>query len=48
VSPQGRFSWDAGGVQVRADGLHLTPTGVRTWVAPWLLPRLRAAAGETP
>jgi peptidoglycan/LPS O-acetylase OafA/YrhL len=48
VSPQGRFSWDAGGVQVRADGLHLTPAGVRTWVAPWLLPRLRAAAGETP
>jgi hypothetical protein len=44
VSPQGHFTWDAGGVQVRSDGLHLTPTGVDRWVAPWLLPQLRAAA----
>jgi hypothetical protein len=42
ISPEGRFTWDAGGVQIRADGLHLTPEGVRTWLAPWLLPRLRA------
>jgi len=44
ISPDGRFSWTAGGVQVRADGLHLTPEGVQQWVAPWLLPRLRALA----
>lgn len=44
ISPEGRFSWTAGGVQVRADGLHLTPTGVQEWIAPWLMPRLRAAA----
>ena len=44
VSPEGRFSWTAGGVQVRADGLHLTPSGVQQWVAPWLLPKLRSAA----
>jgi peptidoglycan/LPS O-acetylase OafA/YrhL len=44
VSPQGRFSWTAGGIQVRSDGLHLTPIGVQHWVAPWLLPQLRAAA----
>jgi hypothetical protein len=44
VSPEGRFSWDAGGVRVRADGLHLTPSGVQQWIAPWLFPRLRALA----
>jgi hypothetical protein len=44
VSPEGRFTWDAGGVRVRADGLHLTPSGVQQWVAPWLFPRLRALA----
>ena len=44
ISPEGRFSWTAGGVQVRSDGLHLTPEGVQDWIAPWLMPRLRAAA----
>ena len=43
VSPEGRFTWTAGGVQVRSDGLHLTPSGVQDWIAPWLLPRLRDA-----
>ena len=40
VSPEGRFSWTAGGYQVRSDGLHLTPSGVVGWIAPWLLPQL--------
>jgi hypothetical protein len=44
VTPEGRFSWTAGGVQVRSDGLHLTPSGVQRWVAPWLIPQLRSAA----
>jgi hypothetical protein len=48
VSPGGRFSWTAGGVQVRSDGLHLTPSGVQDWIAPWLLPQLRDAVGDTP
>jgi lysophospholipase L1-like esterase len=43
VSPEGHFTWTAGGVQVRSDGLHLTPSGVQQWIAPWLLPRLRDA-----
>jgi hypothetical protein len=43
VSPDGRFSWTAGGFQVRSDGLHLTPSGVEGWIAPWLLPQLIGA-----
>ena len=43
VSPDAHFTWTAGGVQVRSDGLHLTPSGVHDWIAPWLLPQLRAA-----
>ena len=43
VSPGGRFSWTAGGYQVRSDGLHLTPSGVQGWIAPWLLPQLVGA-----
>ena len=42
VSPGGEFTWTAGGVQIRSDGLHLTPSGVQEWIAPWLLPQLRA------
>ena len=40
ASPDGQFTWTAGGVQVRSDGLHLTPSGVQDWIAPWLLPQL--------
>jgi hypothetical protein len=29
---------------MRTDGLHLTPDGVRAWIAPWLFRRLIAAA----
>lgn len=43
VSPGGRFTWTAGGYQVRSDGLHLTPSGVQGWIAPWLLPQLIGA-----
>lgn len=46
VSPEGRFSWTAGGYQVRSDGLHLTPSGVQGWIAPWLLPQLVAAVPD--
>ena len=44
VCPGGKFTWRAGGVQIRSDGLHFTPTGVRRYIAPWLLPQLAAAA----
>jgi len=43
ISPGGVFTWDVDGVRIRSDGLHLTPSGVQQWIAPWLLPRLRAA-----
>jgi peptidoglycan/LPS O-acetylase OafA/YrhL len=43
ISPGDSFTWSAGGVQIRSDGLHLTPSGVERWIAPWLVPQLRAA-----
>ena len=46
ISPEGHFTWTAGGIQVRSDGLHLTPSGVQDWIAPWLLPKLRDAVGR--
>lgn len=46
ISPEGRFSWTAGGYQVRSDGLHLTPSGVQGWIAPWLLPQLVAVVPD--
>ncbi|MET8912057.1 acyltransferase family protein [Micromonospora sp. NPDC004551] len=42
--PEGRFTWEAGGVRVRSDGLHFTPEGVQRWIAPWLLPQLYRVA----
>jgi hypothetical protein len=45
ISPDGEFTWTAGGMQVRSDGVHLTPSGVQGWIAPWLVPQLRAAVG---
>ena len=39
LSPGGRFSMDVGGVQVRSDGVHMTPQAGPV-VAPWLMPRL--------
>ncbi len=46
VCPDGRFTWRAGGVRIRSDGLHFTTQGVREYLAPWLLPQLAAAAVE--
>jgi peptidoglycan/LPS O-acetylase OafA/YrhL len=48
ISPGGRFSWTAGGYQVRSDGLHLTPSGVQGWIAPWLQPQLVDAVPTVP
>jgi hypothetical protein len=42
ITPDGQFTWDVNGIRLRSDGLHLTETGVRDWIAPWLLPRLAA------
>jgi hypothetical protein len=35
LCPNGTFTWTVDGVQVRSDGVHLTPEGV-WWLAPWL------------
>ncbi len=43
LSPDDEFTWTAGGMQVRSDGVHLTPSGVQRWIAPWLVPQLIAA-----
>jgi hypothetical protein len=40
VCPDGRFTWDAGGIRLRSDGLHFTVDGVREWIAPWLIPQI--------
>jgi hypothetical protein len=48
VCPDGKFTWRAGGVQIRSDGLHFTPAGVRQHIAPWLLPQLAQAAVRAP
>ena len=45
ITPDGEFTWTAGGVQVRSDGVHLTPSGVQEWIAPWLFPQLVRAVG---
>jgi lysophospholipase L1-like esterase len=42
LGPQGKFTWSVDGVQVRSDGVHLTPAGV-SWLTPWLLGTLKAA-----
>jgi hypothetical protein len=44
VCPGGRFTWDAGGVRIRSDGLHFTPEGVQQVIAPWVLPPLARIA----
>jgi hypothetical protein len=44
LCPDGHFTWDVAGRQVRSDGVHLTPEGVQ-WLAPWLVANLRADAG---
>lgn len=44
LCPDGVFTWTVDGIQVRSDGVHLTPAGV-TWLTPWLTASLRADAG---
>jgi peptidoglycan/LPS O-acetylase OafA/YrhL len=48
VCPDGEFTWRAGGIRIRSDGLHFTPTGVRRYIAPWLLPQLARLAVRGP
>jgi peptidoglycan/LPS O-acetylase OafA/YrhL len=48
VCPGGKFTWQAGGVRIRSDGLHFTPAGVQQWIAPWLLPQLARVAVHGP
>jgi hypothetical protein len=43
LCPNGTFTWTVDGVQVRRDGIHLTPQGVQ-WLAPWLARELHEAA----
>ena len=45
VSPGGHFTMSLGGVQVRSDGVHMTPE-LGTILAPWIMPRL-VAIGRT-
>jgi peptidoglycan/LPS O-acetylase OafA/YrhL len=44
VTPGSAFTMTAGGVRLRTDGVHLTRKGVESWIAPWLVPQLLAAA----
>ena len=39
LCPDGMFTWSVDGIQVRSDGVHLTPAGVQ-WLTPWLLRQL--------
>ena len=39
LCPNGVFTWTVDGIQVRSDGVHLTPDGVR-WLTPWLVGQL--------
>ena len=41
LCPDGQFTWSVDGVQVRSDGVHLTPAGV-DWLTPWLTTQLIA------
>jgi peptidoglycan/LPS O-acetylase OafA/YrhL len=43
LGPQGKFTFSVDGIQVRSDGVHLTPAGV-SWLTPWLLAGVKAAA----
>jgi hypothetical protein len=47
VCPHGKFTWTVGGIRIRSDGLHYTPSGVQKIIAPWLLPKLAAIANGT-
>jgi hypothetical protein len=40
LCPQGVYTADVDGLQVRSDGVHLTDEGVQ-WLTPWLEEALR-------
>jgi lysophospholipase L1-like esterase len=42
--PSGQYTSTVDGVYIRSDGVHFSAAGAR-WLAPWLLPQLRALAG---
>jgi peptidoglycan/LPS O-acetylase OafA/YrhL len=42
LCPGGTFTWTVDGIQVRSDGVHLTPQGVQ-WLTPWLVRELDQA-----
>ncbi|MDQ1651167.1 MAG: hypothetical protein QOI35_367 [Cryptosporangiaceae bacterium] len=44
LSPSGRYQPTLDGIALRSDGLHFTPAAVRSLIAPWLAPQLRALA----
>ncbi|WP_345629207.1 acyltransferase family protein [Rugosimonospora acidiphila] len=46
VCPSGTYIDSVNGLQVRSDGLHFTPEGVRQLIAPWLIPQLTAIASK--
>jgi peptidoglycan/LPS O-acetylase OafA/YrhL len=43
LCPDGTFTWTVNGIQVRSDGVHLTPQGVQ-WLTPWLVRELNQDA----
>ncbi|MEU6895565.1 acyltransferase family protein [Streptomyces sp. NPDC046557] len=45
LCPDGTFTSRVNGVQVRSDGVHLTPEGVR-FITPWLMAEITAAAAR--
>ena len=40
LGPDGHFTCDVDGAQVRSDGVHLSSDGLR-WLAPWLAAQLQ-------
>jgi peptidoglycan/LPS O-acetylase OafA/YrhL len=47
LGPRGVYTSKINGIQVRSDGVHLTPEGVK-WLTPWLLDAVNAPAAPAP